>query len=70
MVDLGIGKAIHIREGDDGPYFVIGPVSPMHGEADFGTYFRVAIEESLGGWRAFVSVRPEWSVEAPARDEA
>ena len=70
MVDLGIGGAIRIREGDDGPYFVMWPISAMHGQADSGMYFRVAIEESPGGWRAFVPARSNWSVEAPARDDA
>ncbi len=68
MVDLGIGGAIRIREGDDGPYFVVWSTDTLHGQADSGRYFRVTIEQSAGGWRAFVSARPDWSVEAPTRD--
>ncbi|MHB8645567.1 MAG: hypothetical protein ACYDAR_07250 [Thermomicrobiales bacterium] len=70
MVDLGISKAICIREGDDGPYLVLWSTDTSHGQADSGKYYRVAIEQSPGGWRAFVPARVAWSVEAPARDDA
>jgi len=69
VVDLGIGGAIRIREGDDGPYFVLWPTGSEHEQADSGSYFRVAIEQSPGGWHAFVPARPEWSVEASTRDD-
>ena len=68
MVDLGIGEAIRIREGDDGPYFVLWPADTSHKHADSGRYFRVAIEQSPNGWRASVPTRPDWSAEASDRD--
>lgn len=69
MVDLGIGGTVRVREGDEGPYFVLWPAISGHEQADSGTYFRVEIEQSSGGWRAFVPARPEWSVEGSARDD-
>lgn len=67
MVDLGIGGAIHIRESDDRPYFVIWSADTLYRQADSGRYFRVTIEQSPVGWRASVSARPDWAVEAPTR---
>jgi len=69
VVDLGIGGAIRIREGDDGPYFVLWSTGAGHEQADSGTYFRVEIKQSPGGWRAFVMARPDWAVEASDRDD-
>lgn len=69
MVDLGIGGAIRIREGDDGPYFVLWPTGSGYEQADSGTYFRVEIKQTPDGWRASVSARPEWSAEASNRDD-
>ncbi|MCA1669560.1 MAG: hypothetical protein LC793_19665 [Thermomicrobia bacterium] len=70
MVDLGIGGAIRIHEGEDGPYFVLWSADTPQGQADSGNYFRVAIEQSPNGWCASVPAWPDCSAEAAARDDA
>ena len=68
MIDLGMNESVHIREGDDGPYFVLWPANTVSGQVYSGNYYPVVIEPTDGGFRAFVPARSEWSVAASARD--
>lgn len=70
MSDLGTNETIHIRESEEGPFFVLWPANSVSEQAYCGNYYPVVIESVNGAVRASVPARPEWSVEANGRDEA